>query len=567
MADICGTRARAARFRRDESGGILVFGLIVLVMMLVVAGVAVDVMRYESQRTRLQGTIDRAILAATSLSQQAEAEDVVDSYFEAAGLSGYLGPVVVDEGFNFRTVTAQAASVMPTMFMRLVGIDTLEPRARGSAEERITDVEVSLVLDVSGSMGSYNRISNMRAAAQDFVDILIGDNTQSPISISLIPYNAEVNGGEALLSRFSNVAHDQPYSHCLDFQAEHFTRLAISPDEPLIGSGHGSLDNYTTSYAYRWLCPVPPGHEEAREVFAYGGTAGPLRSRIGSLTAQGNTSIDIGMRWGTLLLDPAMRPVISDMIDEGLIPDQFEGRPFDYGQPNTMKVIVLMTDGENVSYTMLRPEYRSGPSGVWIYDGEYASDDAFSVFDPDRGANGRYWWSDDGAWHDYPYGMSEQQTCTTERICTRWRNNGTCRRWQNQQVCTSELVGNARELEWSELFQRASIRWVARELFAASEGYSSGWSRTNRGNDIYSSMVQGNGSNAVKDARLLSLCQLARDQGVIVFTVAFEAPTRGVEVLRDCASSPAHFFDVDGLDIGTAFRAIARQIMQLRLTE
>ena len=38
-------------------------------------------------------------------------------------------------------------------------------------------------------------------------------------------------------------------------------------------------------------------------------------------------------------------------------------------------------------------------------------------------------------------------------------------------------------------------------------------------------------------------------------------------VMRDCASSPSHFFRVEGVEIEDAFEAIARQINQLRLTQ
>jgi hypothetical protein len=38
-------------------------------------------------RTSLQNTLDRATLAAASLSQQLDAEDVVTDYFDKAGLA------------------------------------------------------------------------------------------------------------------------------------------------------------------------------------------------------------------------------------------------------------------------------------------------------------------------------------------------------------------------------------------------------------------------------------------------------------------------------------------------
>ena len=53
-----------AQFRREEDGSLLIFGLFYFVMMLVLAGVALDLMRFEERRTQLQQTTDRAVLAA-----------------------------------------------------------------------------------------------------------------------------------------------------------------------------------------------------------------------------------------------------------------------------------------------------------------------------------------------------------------------------------------------------------------------------------------------------------------------------------------------------------------------
>jgi hypothetical protein len=58
-----------ARFSRAEDGGLLVFGLFMVVPMLIAAGIAVDKIRFEYERTRLQNTADSAVLAAASLAQ------------------------------------------------------------------------------------------------------------------------------------------------------------------------------------------------------------------------------------------------------------------------------------------------------------------------------------------------------------------------------------------------------------------------------------------------------------------------------------------------------------------
>ncbi len=62
-------RERLIGFARDEDGGMIVFTLMFFVMMLILGGIAVDMVRFETTRSRLQGVSDRAILAAADLDQ------------------------------------------------------------------------------------------------------------------------------------------------------------------------------------------------------------------------------------------------------------------------------------------------------------------------------------------------------------------------------------------------------------------------------------------------------------------------------------------------------------------
>jgi hypothetical protein len=70
-----------------------------------------------------------------------------------------------------------------------------------------------------------------------------------------------------------------------------------------------------------------------------------------------------------------------------------------------------------------------------------------------------------------------------------------------------------------------------------------------------------------KDARLHTICDAAKDAGIIVFAIGFEVTDASATVLTDCASSPSHFYRVQGLQITTAFQSIANAIGKLRLTQ
>lgn len=69
------------------------------------------------------------------------------------------------------------------------------------------------------------------------------------------------------------------------------------------------------------------------------------------------------------------------------------------------------------------------------------------------------------------------------------------------------------------------------------------------------------------DANLRAICDAARAQNILVFTIAFEAPVAGQEVMRYCATSEAHYYDVEGVEISEAFASIANTINQLKLIQ
>jgi hypothetical protein len=129
-----------------------------------------------------------------------------------------------------------------------------------------------------------------------------------------------------------------------------------------------------------------------------------------------------------------------------------------------------------------------------------------------------------------------------------------------------------RQASWQELFATFSYRNV--NYYYLYPAYEAGQIPWNTSNLDYANYVQPdysldqsvvNGTEA--DARLSDICAAARAQGVVIYTVAFEAPSGGQSALQDCASSPSHYFDVNGTDISSAFSAIASDIRALKLTQ
>lgn len=212
-------------FSRDEEGGIIILTLFLLIIMLVLGGMAVDFMRFESRRALLQSVSDRAVLSAASLDQTLDGEEVIIDFFEKAGFGGSIigTPVIKKEpGQGSSEVSVESRIDVNTFYLRLIGIDQLSAPAESAARQGTGNIEISLVLDISGSMRNrvpamvatiddatgepvrdadgnvvrtrqdVRKIELLQAAATDFIDDMIIDDLRDKVSINLIAYSQQV---------------------------------------------------------------------------------------------------------------------------------------------------------------------------------------------------------------------------------------------------------------------------------------------------------------------------------------------------------------------------------------
>lgn len=456
-------RRHLARFARDESGALAIWSIFMFLMMMIVGGIGADFMLNEMRRTQLQGTLDRAVLAAADLDQTLDAETVVADYFDKAGMGDYLESVTVQEGLNYKIVSAQANSETDTLFIDFLGVDKLPAPASGEAEERVANVEISMVLDISGSMGHYaGKMQNLRNAASEFVDAVLRPETEDLVSLSIVPYTAHVNAGPVIFDALNvNQRHD--FSHCVEFNNAEFDTTVFNTTRTYEQGQHFEASSAWHNPIRNPGCPMR-SYERITPLSQNGGA---LKYQIGQLTPRANTSIHLGMKWGVSLLDPSFQPLTQTLSAGGHVDSVFRDRPAAYDDPETLKTVVLMTDGENV---------RTYRIADWAYDSssEYAHWNRWTLF--------RYLYNHVHSYH------------------------------HNQFYYTK---------------------------YTPHQG----------------------------DTLLHNICDAAKDRGIVIWTIGFHVGDHGADVMRRCASSPSHFFRVEGVEITSAFQAIARQINQLRLTQ
>lgn len=533
-------RWKAKAFLAEERGNITIFSFVMMTTILVVLGGAVDIMRQEAKRAKLQSTMDRAVLAAADLDQKGDPKAVVRDYMAKAGLGDAITGVEVKQGLNYRTVKATGNIPMDAIFLRMVGYDHLNVPAVSVAEEKISNVEISLVVDVSSSM-SGTRITNLKTAADEFVETVVRpiEPGNGLTTVNLVPYHSAVNLGETV-GDYWNIENLHDYSHCVLFEDQDFNTIAMNPAASLRRMGHFDIysRNESETKAPRPLCDSGDG----RAVVVHSTNKAFLKQRISQLFAQGGTAIHVGVKWGAAFLHNSTRGIVSQMITDKHIVTQAQNRPADKDDPEALKFIVVMTDGQNYREYDLRPQYRDNPSRIFVDERgtpDDRSDDRYSVIVEDNA----------GTHNDVFY-------------YDRFKNYSTSYRYQ---YGPDGGYGATRRLSWHEVFDRMGVKAAARRFY-----YKPARDRRLPVAEYqrlyyysYQTVVQ---APKVHE-RLTNICNAAKAEGIVIFSVAFEAPDEGAAAMRACASSPAHFFDVDGVEITETFHAIARQINNLRLVQ
>ena len=467
------TRAFLQRFHNEEDGVFVIFSLYAFVIMFIFTGMAVDVMRVETRRTELQALADRAAVAAADMQQTIPGNTVIVDYFAKAGLSQTLKTYNTVSTVSSRTATVEAEDDVQMIFGKLLGVFTedagpfsgsMKVKVKAVAEERIENVEISLALDISGSMASYGRIGNLKTAAKSFIDTVLANNASNGlVTVSLVPYSEQVNIGPDLFAQIPNrQLHN--YSYCVDVPDNQFSRVSLDWNH-----------NYQQDQHFQWnwsgynnemnntVCP----QQTYERITPWSQNAAALKNQIDQLQPRAGTAIYMGTKWAAALLDPSTRQINANLVASGKVASGAANRPLNYNTKNSIKAMVLMTDGENST---------SARIASWAYqDSSHYS----------------HWNTYNFSWYLSRYVYSYQRP-----------------QWYYTRYTTQ----------------------LADQLQA-------------------------------------NICQAAKNAGIMIWTIGFEVSDTAANKMRNCASSPSHFYRVAGANINDAFKAIASDINELRLIE
>ncbi|MDJ0512245.1 MAG: pilus assembly protein [Methyloceanibacter sp.] len=191
---------RARRFLREKGGNAaLLFGL-ALVPVVGIVGLGVDYGRAMTVRSTMSDAADSAALAIGSwvgLTDK-ELETKAKQFFNAnyaSSLSKNINSKFEVSVVEDNLVVRATASV-PTTFLRLAGINNLDVGIENTIVKRQRNIELALVLDVTGSMNSSGKLNAMKTAANKMIGDLFGSkSTSDTLDVAVVPFAAAVNVG------------------------------------------------------------------------------------------------------------------------------------------------------------------------------------------------------------------------------------------------------------------------------------------------------------------------------------------------------------------------------------
>ena len=202
-----------SRLGADVRGNVaMMFAFAAPVLIMMTLG-AVDIHRISTIKANVQDALDAATLAAARSSYTTEADLTrVGLATLKANLAAYPG-VVLNEGETRFLVNDQdvviadarvdvktlVANIVMPPYGKLLD-DTLPVSSHAEVNRSSRDLEVALVLDITGSMDN-GKIDALKSAALELVDIVV-QPTQTPYysKMAIIPYSAGVNMGTAYVT-------------------------------------------------------------------------------------------------------------------------------------------------------------------------------------------------------------------------------------------------------------------------------------------------------------------------------------------------------------------------------
>lgn len=335
-------KERIYEFASDCRGSIAILFALVALILFGIAGAAIDTGRAMVAKTRLSTALDAASLAAAKglrLQNLTNSEVIAlaQKVFNA-NMQGNKGTTEAKVKSFKVTVDRDKVSVkidieaeMDTVLARVIGVDKFKFPRTSAAIFESKDIEVAVQLDVTGSMCSpCTKMDALKKATKSMIDILIPDiKTGRKVRVGFAPFSGGVNAGPFAASVTDGMS-SAAGSTCV-FERRNPSSYELSDDLPT-GLGRLMARNEVNS-GNRGNCSA------TAQILPMTDDKATLKSTVDSYMTSGWTAGHIGSTWAWYLLSPKWATIWPS-----------SAKPEPYNDGKTIKVAVLMTDGQYNTY-------------------------------------------------------------------------------------------------------------------------------------------------------------------------------------------------------------------------
>lgn len=402
-----GTTFLKTFWKRREGGVAVQFALLSLPLLVLAFG-AYDINHADSRKRQVQDALDAATLMAARSSAATDADlQSVGSAALVAQLATMNDATLVSSSFASSTpnIVGTAKVTITPVIANLWKSGDMTVNVNSTVVRALNKMEVVMVLDNTGSMASSSKLTNLKVAAKGLIDTLSAAAARSSdpnaVKIGIVPFSTTVRlsdnattlstyqsaswmdkgassvaqslfTGTSAVNRFTlfsalgkswgGCVESRPYPYDVQDTAPSTSTpdtLIVPyfwPDEPdnqakkKNGDFGDFNNNYTKDLVYSATDFKIPQGNPLKYIKALGtGIDGPnmgcdmepisrlsqnwtnLKSSIDDMVAVGETHIPIGLEWGWHVLSP------NAPFADGVA----------YNTPNTTKIVILMTDGDN----------------------------------------------------------------------------------------------------------------------------------------------------------------------------------------------------------------------------
>lgn len=320
-----------SKYLSNEAGSIAMLAGLIMAILLMAVGFAIDYTRIIRDRQHAQQALDASLLAATVSYQggstKEDAKRAARNYLDANTDPSHKFDVTFE--FSESSVSGQLRSSTLTPIMSVFGYRDVKWNVGGEVGySQPPAIDYSLALDISSSMEAGGHMDALRSALEEFSTTAFEGSKPGDVSVTLVPFANGVSFPDKFtkwLKPAKGNAKKDEFVGCFEAEVLHF-KASLSKQK--LGTYQAAPDLVQVAQN-NIFCPRP-----GTQISFYAETESQLSSRISSLQSYQGTATADALSWAWRTLEPDWQ---NEFAESSKYPREHSK---DY-----RKVLVLLTDG------------------------------------------------------------------------------------------------------------------------------------------------------------------------------------------------------------------------------